>query len=72
MALLDEAKKVVYDTFGEFSAKKVEIFAEEINARKHPKQFLDRCKSFVSGMLGEAIAKEKFSKLYTKYSTKAS
>jgi hypothetical protein len=72
MGIVDDAKKVVYDTFGEFSAKKVEFFAEEINAGRHPKEFLDRCVSFVSGMLGEAAAKEKFSKLYSKYGKKAS
>ncbi len=72
MGLVDEAKKVVYDTFGEFSAKKLDVFAEEINAKKHPKEFLDRCRSFVSGMLGEVAAKEKFSSLYTKLERKAS
>lgn len=69
MTVVDEAKRVINDTFGEFSAKKVEVFAEEINARKHPKEFLDRCKIFVSGMLGEALAKQKFSKLYAKYAS---
>ena len=67
MGIVDEAKRVIYNTFGEFSAKKVELFAEEINPKKHPKVFLDRCKSFVSGMLGEEIAMQKFSHLYEKY-----
>ncbi len=67
MSIVDDAKKVINDTFGEFSAKKVEVFAGEVNAKKHPREFLDRCKKFVSGMLGEVIAKQKFSSLYTKY-----
>ena len=67
MGIVEDAKRVIYDTFGEFSAKKVEVFAEEINPKKHPKEFLDRCKSFVSGMLGEVMAQQKFAKLYAKY-----
>jgi len=67
MGIVDDAKRVIYDTFGEFSAKKVEIFAQEIDVKKHPKEFLNKCRTFVSGMLGEAIAKQKFSRLYTKY-----
>ena len=67
ITIVDDAKKVIGDTFGEFSAKRVEVFADEINAKKHPKEFLDRCKSFVSGMLGESSARQKFQKMYSKY-----
>ncbi len=67
MDIVEDAKRVIYDTFGEFSAKRVEVFAAEIDPEVHPKEFLDRCKSFVSGMLGEVLAQQKFAKLYAKY-----
>ena len=67
MGIVEEARKIIYDTFGEFSAKKVDAFAEEINSKRRPKEFLDRCKSFVAAMLGEEIAMSKFSRLYEKY-----
>ena len=67
MSVVDDAKEVVYDTFGEFSAKKVEAFAEQIDFKAHPKEFIDTCKNFVAGMLGEKFAMEKFKKIYDKY-----
>ena len=67
MTIVDDAKKEINDVFGEFSAKKVEHFAEMVDPKKKPKDFLDMCKTFVAGMLGETFASEKFKRLYTKY-----
>ncbi len=67
MGIVEEAKEVIYNTFGEFSAKKVDYFAEQIDYKKHPKEFLDTCKNFLAGMLGERFAYQQFKKLYEKY-----
>jgi hypothetical protein len=67
MGIVEDAKDVIYNTFGEFSAKKVEYFAEQMDYKKNHREFIDKCKNFMAGMLGEKFAMQKFKKLYDKY-----
>ncbi len=62
MGVKDEAKTVVVGILGEASADKVDSFSDS-----DPKEFLDQCKDFLSGMLGPALAEQKLQELYSKY-----
>lgn len=62
MSLKEEAKAVFVGILGEASADKVDSFPDD-----DPKEFLDKCKEFLGGMLGPALAEQKLQDLYNKY-----
>jgi hypothetical protein len=64
MAVKDEIKEYVKNTFGDFSAEKIDQFANEFNPDTNKKEFLDKCVNFLATLLGEEKAKEQMSKYY--------
>lgn len=67
MPLKDEVRVLVQETFGEFSAKKIDEFAQEIDPETNKKEFLDKCVDFLSTLLGKQGAQDKMMKFYEKY-----
>jgi hypothetical protein len=64
MDFKNEIKEYVKNTFGVYSAEKIDQFANEFNPDTNKKEFLDKCVDFLSTLLGEEKAKEKISKYY--------
>lgn len=62
--LQEEAKKILFDTFGSEVAKLTGRFE---NPEKYPKDFLDQCTFFLAQLVGEEVANQKFQSLYKKY-----
>ena len=64
MGLYEDARKIISDLFGEEVAKQLDNFE---NPKKYPKEFLEECIYFLSKLIGEKSAREKFLPLYKKY-----
>jgi hypothetical protein len=58
----DDAKSVVVSNLGDAAASKLDEFDDS-----DPKAFLDNVKSMMGQFLGDAIAQQMLSSLYSKY-----
>lgn len=67
MSMQEEIKEYVKNTFGDFSAAKIDDFASQINPTAQPKEFLDKVVDFLSTLLGEEQARTAMQKYYDQY-----
>ena len=64
MGIYEDSKKIFLDVFGQEVAKQLDGFDKP---DKYPEDFLEECTYFLSKLVGENAAKEKFQPLYKKY-----
>ncbi len=64
MGLLEEAKRIVNEGFGQVVADQLNIFEDP---EKDPDEFLKECIYFIGKLIGDEAAEKKFQPLTEKY-----